>query len=180
LSKFFFITKIYVVALYAKEFHIMKGRKRKPVELKKLAGNPGGRPLEKELDFKKFKDIPAPPKELGPIAKTEWTRVTNAMVNAGIIKETDWVVLAVYCTLYEQYRGLTDDHELMSVTAREGTPCISPKLKASLGVVEKMLKCMVELGLTPSARTKLSGQIDAPNKKSKKEEFNDFLDEKAV
>ena len=72
---------------------------------------------------------------LGTEGRREWNRITKLMASAKVIGELDRTVLTQYCQLWEQFL-----EEPKEFTAAQHT---------------QLRLCAVELGLTPSARSRL-------------------------
>lgn len=87
--------------------------------------------------------VPKAPKDkrgrnvLGPEGMREWRRITKLLANAKIVAEVDRAVLTQYCMLWEQMLTGKDEFKAAQHT--------------------QLRLCAVELGLTPSARTRLRG-----------------------
>lgn len=151
----------------------MKGRKPTPTQLKVIAGNPGKRPLNKR-DLNPETEIPKAPSHLRGEAKREWVRMSERLAVLNLLTGVDRAALAAYCVAYDtwceasrhvqkdgavirqvvQQKGLTlfgaDDQP---ITQDVHNPWASVMNKQAL----IMHKFMVEFGMTPSSRTRLSG-----------------------
>lgn len=92
-------------------------------------GDPSSKPKLKN-------QIPRMPTWLNANGKAEWKRITKEMKKMGIITNADRTVLAQYCQLYSE---LVADRE--EFTAAKHT---------------QLRYCQIELGLTPSARSKIT------------------------
>jgi len=146
----------------------LRGPPPKPTELKLLQGNAGHRPInggEPKPDKK------APPCPLyireDPAAKKEWRRLVPILLRMKVLTEADSTVLASLC--------LTHSHLLRSLDAMrkfnlldEKTGIAGMVLKTKTGylamnqiyanvtnAIDQELKLCRELGLTPSARTRI-------------------------
>lgn len=146
----------------------MKGRKPKPTALKKLAGNPGRRPLnEKEPMIREGK--PRCPSHLNEPAKTEWRRIAHVLYEAGLITHIDRALLAAYCQNY----GRWVEAELKLKELRESVPkqdlviktmngnyVQNPWIQIANRAQEQMAKLAVEFGMSPSSRSRVTVEID--------------------
>jgi len=92
-------------------------------------GNPDEKP---KVEIK----IPSPPESLSGVAHAEWLRICDVLKNSGILSDADIGVMAIYCELYAQFQ--TDPVEF-------------PAAKYT-----QLRLCMVELGMTPAARSKIT------------------------
>lgn len=140
----------------------MKGRKNKPTALKVLAGNPGKRPLPKEIDVPPA-EVAMPPELKGKgyaAARREWKRIAPLLSDAGVMKETDRTALIIYCQTWQRYLDAEEDFR------REGMFHITPNLSVQVhpahsimrGALDQIMKLMLEFGLTPSSRTRVKGE----------------------
>ncbi|HFD40867.1 MAG TPA: phage terminase small subunit P27 family [Anaerolineae bacterium] len=137
----------------------MKGRKPKPTVLKKLAGNPGKRPLnEGEPQFPRFKRAPSPPEHLSEEAKTEWRRVVRMLMDAGLFTAADRAALALYCEAWgrwvEAQRMVAKSGQV--ITTQSGNLIQNPYLGVANRAWEDLRKILAEFGLTPSSRSRLN------------------------
>ena len=138
----------------------MRGRKPKPTHLKLIEGNPGKRPINGR-EPKPPTDQPTCPAHLSPTAKAEWKRRAATMNAIGLLTRIDRTVLATYCQAYgrwvEAERKLAETPPLLKTPA--GYVQVSPWITISNKQVELMTWLMAELGLTPSARSRLAVQM---------------------
>ena len=111
--------------------------KATPTALKKLAGNPGKRPMNDRE--------PQPSGRIGPCpdwfsadARLEWDRIVPELDRLGVLTSVDAAVVEGHCLTYGE----------IVATAKAGEP-----VKAAL--LAQMRAYAGELGLTPSARSKL-------------------------
>jgi len=127
-----------------------------PTAVKQLAGNPGKRPLNRREPKPRSKR-PKMPAHLTPDARTEWLRVMRIMQPTGVITEAEADILAVYCMAYAQWVqafAIVQRLGLIMVTPA-GLAMRNPALKIVDDAQRTMLRCMGELGMTPSARVRL-------------------------
>ena len=79
----------------------------------------------------------------------------------GVVTEAEADIVAVYVAAYAQWvecRHGIERHGLIIFTEK-GTAMRNPLLKVSDDAQRTMLRCMSELGLTPSARVRLTGPV---------------------
>ena len=81
------------------------------------------------------KKLPTMPTWLSARAKTEWKRICKVLEDAGILTEADQAVLAQYCMLYAELQTEKTEFQAAKHT--------------------QLRLCQVELGMTPSARSKI-------------------------
>lgn len=138
----------------------MRGRKPKPTALKLIEGNPGKRKITGR-EPKPPKTQPTCPSHLSATAKTEWKRLAVMLNEIGLLTQIDRTVLAAYCQAYARWveaeRKLAETPPLLKTPA--GYVQVSPWITISNKQVELMTRLMAELGLTPSARSRLAIQI---------------------
>ena len=92
-----------------------------------------------DKDSKVSVDVPistTPPRSLSKEAKTEWKRIIKLVERTGILTGWDQTVLAQYCELTAEFYD----------TGREFNAAKHTQLRL----------CAVELGLTPSSRSKVT------------------------
>lgn len=138
------------------------GRTPKPSALKRLAGNPGKRPLN-EREPKPRVTRPACPPELTGVARKEWGRIAKQLAALGLLTVIDRAALAAYCTVYAQWVGANEalakpveEGGGMVVYSPNGYPSISPHWTASQQASKAMLSYLREFGMTPASRVRLS------------------------
>lgn len=111
-----------------------------PTALKIVRGNPGKRPINGAEPKPPVAGLICP-EHLPPLAAAEWARIVPVLVNLGVATVADRAVLEAYCVLYAQMVERT-------IAGKVQPPAAIAALRG----------CMVELGLTPAARTKLTVQ----------------------
>lgn len=134
----------------------MPGPAPKPTITKRLAGNPGKRPLnDAEPQFSA--EVPTCPRHLSTAARTEWHRVAHALADAGVLTAVDRAALAAYCQAYG--RWVEAERELMAsgkvALTPNGYPVQSVWLQIANKAMEQMHKFAAEFGMTPAARTRV-------------------------
>jgi P27 family predicted phage terminase small subunit len=137
----------------------VRGRKPKPARLKLIDGNPGKRPIGREPQPPASQ--PTCPAHLSPTAKAEWKRLAQMLNGIGVVTQADRAVLAAYCQAYgrwvEAERKLKETPPLLKTPA--GYVQQSPWLSIANKQVELMMRCMAELGLTPTSRSRLAVEM---------------------
>lgn len=131
------------------------GPKPKLTALKKLAGNPGKRPLnEHEPQF--AAEVPDCPGHLDEIAKAEWERLAKAMGAAGVLTLADRAVMAGYCeawSLSVRASREVQKHGTVLVSPKTGLPFASPHVNILSMALKQMKTFAAEMGLSPSSRS---------------------------
>ncbi len=138
----------------------MKGRKPKPTELKKLAGNPGRRPLnENEPKIRAGK--PRCPGHLNDYAKGVWKRVAPLLYEAGLLTLIDRDMLAAYCI--EVGRSI-EAEEILKETSNvirnsNNNLVVNPWVRIGDRARETYTRLAVEFGMSPSSRSRVTVEI---------------------
>jgi len=140
-----------------------RGPAPKPSAVKALEGNPGKRPINKREPHPAGPLVR--PKHLTGMAAREWDRTVEAMPD-GVYTPADVPALAVYCEAWVIYRaGLALlDAEGMA-TGSQGQPVAHPCLAVIARQAEIILRATDRLGMTPTARTRLT--VPEPEDKGK-------------
>ena len=106
--------------------------------------------------------LPRCPPHLGDVAKAEWRRLAKPMHDAGVLTIADRAALAAYCQAYG--RWVEAEEKLKETPMLLKTPSgyvqQSPWLSVSNKQLELMGRYLAELGLTPTARTRLAAVMD--------------------
>ena len=148
------------------------GRKPKPTQLKLLAGNPGHRPLN---DAEPEAPVGRPsPDFLDEVAGDEWDRICDLLERMGLLSMADRTVITAYCVIYSRWveaeRMVKKSGTIVKSPNKESA-IMSPYLCVANRAMEQMLKLCVELGLSPSARSRIHIPPGA-----KKDKFSRFLE----
>lgn len=153
-----------------------RGRKPTPTHLKLVTGNPGKRALPKNEPA-----IPAlPPDAELPIpvhlsdeAKVEWGRIIGSLQAVGLVTTVDRGALAAYCQAWG--RWVQAERALSAMAAQDAATSAlmimtescnriqNPLVGTANRAMEIMLKAAAEFGMTPSARSRVSGPGGAPS-----------------
>jgi P27 family predicted phage terminase small subunit len=135
---------------------VKTGRPPKPTALKELAGNPGKRPLNRR-EPKPRVTIPRAPAWLSADAKREYNRVARLLVGLRVMTEADATALALYAREYERYihaNKMID--ETGEVVRGKGSYYQSPWLHTANQAFKNLKAMLMEFGLTPASRTRIS------------------------
>lgn len=145
-----------------------RGRKPKPVAVKRREGNLGKRRLPTESEEIKAPEASADdltaPAWLGDVAAAEWDRVIHGLVKAGLYTSFDRVALEMYCAIYEAWRRAEKEARSMP----PGHPAAIDARKYA----ESLHRLLGEFGFTPSSRARL-----AIPKDPKKDKLRGFIDD---
>lgn len=138
-----------------------RGRKPKPTAIKELEGNPGKRPLNAN-EPKPAKKAPACPKWLDAEARKEWRRLAKKLENLGVLTDLDMGVFATYCNAYARRKEADEFISQHGTVVRTPSGYLQqlPQVSIAQTYAKLMNKCAEQLGLTPSARSRIIA--DAP------------------
>jgi P27 family predicted phage terminase small subunit len=140
---------------------MMAGRKPKPTALKELQGNPGKRALNRS-EPKPTSKRPSAPSFLNGEAKKEWNRMVRLLFALKLVTEVDRAALAAYCQAWARWieaeAGIRD--EGMVITTEKGNLIQSPYVGIANQSMKQMRAFLVEFGMTPSSRSRVSVPTD--------------------
>ena len=133
------------------------GRKPLPTKLKLIKGTARpGRMVPNEPQ--PSPEMPVPPDHLAGHALSKWHELTPILFDLGLLTKVDRDPLVLYCEEYARYRDAQDEiaKDGMFIVTDKGNVIQHP----AVGVVHKaigiMHRLMVEFGMTPAARSKVS------------------------
>ena len=153
----------------------MLGRPPKPTDLKLIEGNRGKRALNASEPKPKAR-VPRVPDHLSQPAKDEWQRITRELGGLGLLTHIDRAALAGYCQAWAdwveaeeqlQKYGRVVRTPSRTVTRRKpngeteteqigGSVMQSPYLSIRNRALEFMHKFLIEFGMSPASRTRIS------------------------
>ena len=135
----------------------MSGRRPKPTAIRRLEGNRGKRAWN-HAEPTAPDALPRCPEHLAPVAKAEWRRVARTLHGMGVLTTIDRAALAAYCQAYA--RWVEAEHRLRETPPLVKTPSgyvqQSPWLAIANKQLELMGRYMIELGLTPASRSRVT------------------------
>ena len=145
---------------------MQSGPKPKPTRLKILAGNPGKRPLNKQEPKPPAGKLPVAPPHLNRIAKKEWRRLAKDLHSCGVLTQVDTAVLGAYCQAYSRWVQAEDAIAEMAkrdqltnglmIKTTNGNAIQNPLVGTSNKSANDMVRYAAELGMTPSARSRVT------------------------
>jgi P27 family predicted phage terminase small subunit len=130
--------------------------------LKVLQGNPGKRRLNdaEPKPPQLAADFDQPPVEVlgDPIAEKEWRRVAPILRQTRMVTEVERGLLVALCQQWSRYLEAHSKVATagMIIRAASGNPMANPYLTVADRALAHCTKLWVELGLTPSSRSRLS------------------------
>ena len=137
-----------------------RGPKPRPSARRRLEGNPSRRPLNTREPALPPAVIDVPPHELAgdAIATAEWLRLTPLLKRARAITDGDRASLVALCQQWSRYllalANITDKG--MVIRSPSGYPMPNPYIGISNKALGNCVKLWAELGLTPSARSRVT------------------------
>ena len=140
------------------------GRRPHPTALKILRGNPGKRRLNPAEPTHPALAVACPAALVDALAREEWERIAPGLIQQGQVTTVDRATLMGYCVKYAQWQALETEarqHPTI-VRAPSGYPIANPLLGMANRALHLMLKTAMELGITPSARSRVVAAPPAP------------------
>ena len=155
----------------------MRGRKPKPTAVHEASGALAKNPKRRNRQEPKPK--PGAPKMPGvvradPVASQEWEALCGWLDDMRILSKADRTLMAQYCTTYAEWvKYMTHVRQYgVSVPTASGGVTTSPETYQYNKLSDRMLKLLAELGLTPSARSR----IRTPEQRDDDDPFNVLLE----
>lgn len=147
----------------------MKGRKPRPTKIKILEGEKNKNRINRR-EPKPHPGRPTCPDHLSTAAKSEWKRIVPQLEDMGLLSKIDRTELAFYCQAYARWKKaeavLNEKGELYKT--QSGNVIISPMLWVANRAMEQCHKFLIEFGMTPASRGRISvsrpGEDDGWNK----------------
>ena len=150
----------------------MKGRKRIPTEQKIAEGNRGKRKLDLEKEPKFSKDALVPIKPLTQVAQEEWNRIAPIITRSNIFTDADTAALTAYCENFSTFVKATEEIERDGLyTSTQTGVTTHPAVRIQNQASTAMLKFLVEFGLTPASRSR----VTVENRSSEDDSFANFV-----
>lgn len=141
------------------------GTKPKPTVLKRMAGNPGKRPLN-DHEPKMARGRWNAPSSLGDEGKRVWRVLMRVLAPAGVITEGDLVALQLFCEAFEDRQAARKAYleKGMVGVGSTGNDVLSMYFKAAHMKGQEMRWFLAEFGLTPSSRSRI--KVEQASEKS--------------
>lgn len=147
----------------------MAGRRPKPTHLKLVTGNPGKRAINKR-EPKPARMVPSCPDYLSRTGQVAWGRLTVLLDRMGVLTEADAPALERLCDCYtdiiESRKLIARDGRTYKVTTETGDTLIkgNPAVNQLRAADAQFKSYLVEFGLTPAARSKITVSPDGEEK----------------
>ena len=153
----------------------MPGPPKKPTSLKLVEGTYREDRVAKHEPRPKVA-IPKPPKHLGAIALEEWHRIVQELADNGLMTNLDRAALVLYCEFWEHYVTAAEKMKKRGpvYTSANDNMVESPHFSIMKRSAELMHKFLVEFGMTPASRTRVSAPLakkQGTNKDDGEEKF---------
>ena len=138
-----------------------RGRKPTPTKLKILHGNPGRKPINQN-EPKPKDGLPTAPRHLSAGAKKAWKKLRPELEACGIATQVDTVAFEMLCTAYADYlEACKKVNEFGAIWIEKGESQIpkfaySPYWSVMNREWKKIQTMLVEFGMTPSSRSKVT------------------------
>ena len=144
---------------------MVRGRKPLASAIKEASGAHAKNPNRRNPDEPEAKrGWPAAPEhvQLDAVAMECWTNVCTTLDELEILTVADQSLLALYCSTYSQWMWLAEAVRDGNCSMRDGKGALksSPEAQHVHKYADRLLKMMSELGLTPSARSRLHVKKD--------------------
>ena len=148
------------------------GRRPAPTKLKMLRGTlRSNRTNPREpIPPPASESIDTPPIELkgDDVATTEWARVVPMLRRIGLVSETERSALIAMCQQWSRYiEAHKHIHEHGMVIESEKGPMVSPHVAVADKALSHCQKLWIELGLTPSGRSRMHALTEPEPKANK-------------
>lgn len=153
------------------------GRPAVPTSLKLLRGNKGKRPLSTR-EPKPKPGLPKAPKWLDSVALEFYQRVGALLRRMQVITEADGEALALAAEAFSEYRAARracKKGRTYKVTTESGATMIRPRPEVAMGADawRRVQGALIQFGLTPSSRSKVTVAGDGHEKDPLDEFFGD-------
>ncbi|HPI31682.1 MAG TPA: phage terminase small subunit P27 family [candidate division Zixibacteria bacterium] len=131
---------------------------RRPAALKRLAGNPGRRPIRDDFDAGRLDRVPSPPAWMGAETKAFYRRAGRDLVDLGLLARVD--VPALIALAVQWGRWVQAERELNArgpvIVTAHGAQVVNPWLTVCNRAFDRFVALLAQFGGTPVSRTKLS------------------------
>lgn len=148
----------------------MPGPPKKPSNLKLVEGTYREDRVAKNEPKPKVR-VPKAPKHFSELALEEWDRIVNELAELGLMTNLDRAALVAYCEFWEAYVIAAEKLKKggMVRTSSNGNTYENPYFSIKKRAAEMMHKFLIEFGMTPASRTRISANGGTPLGKQEKE-----------
>lgn len=133
----------------------MTGRKPKPSALHDLEGTRNRRKNNEPQPS----GIPTCPKHLDKAGQAEWKRISAELLSLGLLTAVDRAALAAYCATWSRWINAEQNIQKLGAvikSPKSGYPVQNPYVGIANTSLDQMRKFLVEFGMTPASRSRLS------------------------
>jgi P27 family predicted phage terminase small subunit len=143
------------------------GRRPTPTAIKKLTGNPGHRALN-EREPQPVTCVPKCPQHLDKEARKEWRRITPELQKLQVLTLVDRAALAAYCMAWSRWIDAEVNLRKFGTVIKTplGYPIQNPYLAIANTAIDTMRRFLIEFGMTPSSRSRVSAVQVGPGMSS--------------
>ncbi len=134
-----------------------KGVRPIPTQLKIIKGTDQPCRIRRD-EPKPAMDNIKPPVTLSPEAKKQWDVVVKELTDSKIMTNLDTHALEMYCEAYAVWIGAIKQVQKVGAVVKgtAGHPVQSPFLHVANKAFDQMKAMLIEFGMTPSSRTRVS------------------------
>ena len=154
------------------------GQRPIPTRLKLLRGNPGKQKIDHDEPQPELtSDVPEPPAFVTGYAADEWWTIATELHRMRLLSKIDVQVLAAYCYSYGQWRKAAEalarmeaNDPLMSgliIKTKYGDAAVNQLSSLARKHLADMVRYAAEFGMSPCARTRISGKLEGDHSQSK-------------
>ena len=151
-----------------------RGRKAKPAAIKRLAGNVGRHKINQNEPTPEL-ILPLAPADLTDTGRQKWDELALLLYNQGVLTEMDLELLTLFCHEYETYteaRKLIKAFGGFVVKTDKGNPIQNPYVSIANQSKTNMMKILLEFGMSPASRQKVTTAPRAKPKSLAEKFFN--------
>jgi len=135
-----------------------KGRKTKPTAIKRLEGNLGRRKINENEPAPEL-ILPPAPADLTDVGRAKWDELAALLFNQGVLTEMDLEMLTLFCQEFENYTDARKNIKSFGgpvLKTDKGNPIQNPYLSIANQCKNNMLKILLEFGMSPASRSKVT------------------------
>lgn len=151
----------------------MPGPPKKPTALKLVEGTYRGDRVARNEPKPKVA-IPKPPRHLSATALEEWNRIVRELADNGLMTNLDRAALTVYCDLWANYVEASEKSKKMVIETAAGNLVENPYFSIKKRAAELVHKFLIEFGMTPASRTRVSAPLSKVKESREDEEEKYF------
>ena len=137
----------------------IRGTKPKPTELKKLAGNPGRRPLNENEPQPGSANLNVPRGRLPKEGQRVWKTLAKPLEEMGVLTEFDLIAFEMLCLHYATARQAADILNALGLFVKDKNDPNEPRKNPAAQIFrdnsKHLLSYLAEFGLTPSSRVRI-------------------------